>query len=47
MFMRYLHYFHPIWVLGAEGGEGALKGLVQNNSKIEGFETCFFDIVIT
>ena len=47
MFMRYLHDFHPIWVLGSEGGEGAPKGLVQNNSKIEVSETCFFDIVIT
>ena len=51
----YLRVFHPIWVLGARGG-GAPKGLVHNlpmqfftlgSSKIEVFETCFCDTVIT
>ena len=44
------------WVLGAQGGGGSPKGLVHNllvqffnlySSKIEVFETDFFDIVIT
>ena len=54
---KYLHDFHPIWVSGrGGGGGGAPRGLVHNllmqfftlgSSKIEVFETCFFDIVIT
>ena len=48
-------FFHPIWVLGPGGG-GSPKGRVHNllmqffnpdSSKIEVFETCFFDIVTT
>ena len=48
--------FHLIWVLGAQGGGGAPKGLANNllmqvftleSSKIEVSETYFFDIVIT
>ena len=44
------------WAQGGEGGGGAPKGWVHNllvqlftpdSSKIEVFETCFFDIVIT
>ena len=56
-FRPYLRVFHPIWVLGArEGGGEAPKGWVHNlpmqfftldSSKIEVFETCFYDIVIT
>ena len=55
MFRPYLRVFHPIWVLGPRGG-GSPKGLVHNllmqfvtlgSSKIEVFETCFFDTVIT
>ena len=47
---------HPIWVLGPGGGGVSPKGRVHNllmqfftrdNSKIEVFETCFFDIVTT
>ena len=50
-----MRVFHPIWVLGPGGGVSP-KGLVHNllmqrfnlgSSKIEVFETCFFDIVIT
>ena len=51
-FRPYLHDFHPIWVLGPGGGGRSPKGLVHNllmhffgSSKIEVFETCFFDIV--
>ena len=54
-FRPYLRFFHPIWVLGARGGWGGFpKGLAHNlllqlfilgSSKIELFETCFFDIV--
>ena len=49
-------FFHPIWVLGPGGGGGSPKELVHNlfmqfftlgNSKIQVFETCFFDILIT
>ena len=48
--------FIPIWVLGPGGGGGSPKGLVHNllmqffnlgSSKIEVFESCFFDIVTT
>ena len=49
--------FHPICVLGAHGGGGGSpKELVHNllmqfftlgSPKIEVFETCFFDIVIS
>ena len=48
--------FHPIWGLGRVGGGGAPKGLVHNllmqfftlgSSKLEVFETCFYDTVIT
>ena len=54
-FRLYLRVFHPIWVLGPGGG-GPPKALVHNLlmqfftlccSKIEVFETCFFDIVTT
>ena len=56
MFEPYLRVFHLIWVLGARGGGGSLKGLVHNllkhfftldSSKIDVFETYFFDIVVT
>ena len=51
-------FFTQFWVLGpgGRGGGGAPKGLVHNllmqfftldSSKIEVFETCFFDILIT
>ena len=48
--------FTLIWVLGLGGGGGAPRGLVHNllvqfftvgSSKIEVFETCFYDIVTT
>ena len=48
-------FFHPIWVLGPGGGVSP-KGWVHNllmhffnpdSSKMEVFETCFFDIVTT
>ena len=54
-FRPYLGVFHPIWVLGWGGG-GSPEELVHNllmqfftldNSKIEVFKTCFFDIVTT
>ena len=52
------HVFRPIWVSGPGGGGGLprAKGLVHNlfmqfftldGSKMEVFETCFFDIVTT
>ena len=50
-----LHVFHPIWVFGPRGG-GSPKVLVHNlllqfftlgSSKIELFETYFYDLVIT
>ena len=53
-FRPYLHVLDPIWVLG--WGGGSPKGLVHNllmqfftldSSKMEVFETYFFDIVIT
>ena len=49
-------FFTPIWVLGPGGGGSSPKGLVHNllmqfftlgSSKIEVFETFFFDIVTT
>ena len=52
--MPYLRIFHPIWVLGPGGGSP--KGLIHNllmqffnlgSSKIEVFETCFYDIATT
>ena len=55
MFWPYLRVFHPIWVL-CPRGRGSPKGLVHNllmqfvtmgSSKIEVFETCFFDTVAT
>ena len=57
-FRPYLHDVHPIWVLGARGGGGggSPKGLVHNllmqfftpdSSKVEVFETGFFDTVTT
>ena len=48
--------FSPYFGIGRTGGGGGPKGLVHNllmqfftlgSSKIEVFETCFFDIVIT
>ena len=52
-----MHDVHPIWVLGARGGGGGSpKGLVHNllmqfftpdSSKVEVFETGFFDTVTT
>ena len=51
---RILRVFHPIWVSGRGGGSP--KGRVHNllmqfftpdSSKMEVFETCFCDIVIT
>ena len=55
--MPYLHVFHPFLGLGSgRGGGGAPKGLVHNphmqfftlgRSKIEVFETFFYNIVIT
>ena len=56
MFYAEMTCFHPFWVSGRGGGGGAPKGLVHNllmqffnpdSSKIEVFETCFFDIVTT
>ena len=56
VFTPYLRVFHPIWVSGRGGGGGAPKGRVHNllmqfftpdSSKMEVFETCFCDIVIT
>ena len=55
-FQPYLRVFHPIRVLGAQGGGLSPKGLVHNllmqlftvgTSKIEVFETYFFDTMIT
>ena len=52
-FRPHLRGFHPIWGLDPGGG-GSPKGLVHNllmqfftpgSSKIEVFETCFFDVV--
>ena len=52
--MPYLRVFRPIWVLGPGGGSP--KGWVHNllmqfftlgSSKIEVFETYFFDTMIT
>ena len=54
--MPYLRVIHSIWVLGGGKGGVSPKGLVHNllaqffivaSSKIEVFETYFFDTVIT